>query len=982
MSKWLTAGGKEVSKLVKDPTWQRLRESFVGTWKKTPEENVRKLKHFLGENPSESKLRIVLNYLTGSGFRSGNIKNKSADALREWVRKKLAIKREALAEKYIAGTSVRVSNEPLDFDKLYNKVFRITYNSGNKNQEGWSIVTPLNGEAWNWDRPKEDDPTFQQAKANIKANFNSLENHKYNQIYDTAVQLELKKEAFHKFCDTEEAKLRAKFAKVPNKIPGGLAKNKSISDFLTKWNISEESFQDKVNAGIKIELEHTSDATIAEEIAFDHLWENINYYENLAKMEKKASFAPTKITLYDFPWQSLRTDLNFYTYDDTVKSVERVKKYVGNEKDISKVWRALNLMAATRMGFSGVKKLIKSKEKMADRDKRDKYVQQYREHLTSVYAELKADGKKVHVPSEEELLDQLKKVPKEDFDRVLASLTLRYENAVAGKTPSGAVGGGTRPELKYYLSLMHKVKGPKKAIKAAAKRAFVDFDGTIAKDDVPFPQIGKEMPGAREALQKLKDLGYKIVIYSVRANSQFGKKQILDWLEAHSIPFDELSNPKPNYDLLIDDKALQIGHGRSWEDVLSEVELRQKASKHAEVPATEAKKIGQEILKVAKPHLTKYEFVGALRRKTATVRDVDILAIGNLPEVAKVLDQKFQVKPTAVGKSILRFLYKEVVIDFFFVPDEEAWGAALLYRTGPDISNIAMRKKAKNKGWKLNEHGLFDETGKLIASKTEEEIYKALDMRYLTPEERQKEFIKEAAMEHKEGVGALIKNKQGKILALWHNRLSAWSIPVGHVDPGEDPETAMKREVKEEVNIDVLKAKLVGKFDSVYEEDGQKNSYTNYLYEVLDWTGEVANNEPTMHETVTWMSPDTLANLKDTTDLTSRGLPGTLPEAVTASKAVSTSIPVQIPVVLDFFPGRQLRPREDAKSRGKGPDSAENSTTWNLPKNDNAPTEPERIHPPIGTKPDMHGSPEQYLGKPWFDYPTESAPSTGSEERE
>jgi len=92
------AGGKEVVELVKDPTWQKLRESFVGTWKKTPDENVRRLKQFLGTNPSIDKLRIVLNYLTCSGFRTGNIKHAGADKLRDWVRNRLAEKREKLKQ--------------------------------------------------------------------------------------------------------------------------------------------------------------------------------------------------------------------------------------------------------------------------------------------------------------------------------------------------------------------------------------------------------------------------------------------------------------------------------------------------------------------------------------------------------------------------------------------------------------------------------------------------------------------------------------------------------------------------------------------------------------------------------------------------------------------------------------------------------------------------------------------------------------------
>jgi hypothetical protein len=37
--------------------------------------------------------------------------------------------------------------------------------------------------------------------------------------------------------------------------------------------------------GIKVEMEHTTDVRIATEIAMDHLWEDINYYEKLASIE-------------------------------------------------------------------------------------------------------------------------------------------------------------------------------------------------------------------------------------------------------------------------------------------------------------------------------------------------------------------------------------------------------------------------------------------------------------------------------------------------------------------------------------------------------------------------------------------------------------------------------------------------------------------------------------------------------------------------
>ena len=66
---------KPIQQLVKRKDWQDLRKSFLGTWNKTPHNNVKTLRSWLGniEITDNDKLRITLNYLTGSGFRSHTI---------------------------------------------------------------------------------------------------------------------------------------------------------------------------------------------------------------------------------------------------------------------------------------------------------------------------------------------------------------------------------------------------------------------------------------------------------------------------------------------------------------------------------------------------------------------------------------------------------------------------------------------------------------------------------------------------------------------------------------------------------------------------------------------------------------------------------------------------------------------------------------------------------------------------------------------
>lgn len=61
-----------------------------------------------------------------------------------------------------------------------------------------------------------------------------------------------------------------------DQIPGGLADNKTNKDFDPK----------AIKRGEKVELEHTSNKRIADEIARDHLTEDPKYYQKLATIEK------------------------------------------------------------------------------------------------------------------------------------------------------------------------------------------------------------------------------------------------------------------------------------------------------------------------------------------------------------------------------------------------------------------------------------------------------------------------------------------------------------------------------------------------------------------------------------------------------------------------------------------------------------------------------------------------------------------------
>jgi len=80
----------------------------------------------------------------------------------------------------------------------------------------------------------------------------------------------------------------------------------------------------------------------------------------------------------------------------------------------------------------------------------------------------------------------------------------------------------------------------------------------------------------------------------------------------------------------------------------------------------------------------------------------------------------------------------------------DAWGAALMYFTGSKDHNVVLRGLARDKGLTLNEYGLFPDPEaerdqappqsrgvKAIASRSEEEIFKALGVAWVPPEIRE-----------------------------------------------------------------------------------------------------------------------------------------------------------------------------------------------------------------------------------------------------
>ena len=138
------------------------------------------------------------------------------------------------------------------------------------------------------------------------------------------------------------------------------------------------------------------------------------------------------------------------------------------------------------------------------------------------------------------------------------------------------------------------------------------------------------------------------------------------------------------------------------------------------------------------PGVRRVQAAGSLRRGKETVGDLDILVSAGLGSA--VLDEFLKYDAIkeilAHGPTKLSLLLEVgIQLDLRLLP-ADSFGAGLHYFTGSQQHNIAMRRRAQERGLKLNEYGLF-KGGEKIAGEKEEDIFQELGLSYIPPELRE-----------------------------------------------------------------------------------------------------------------------------------------------------------------------------------------------------------------------------------------------------
>jgi DNA polymerase (family X) len=138
---------------------------------------------------------------------------------------------------------------------------------------------------------------------------------------------------------------------------------------------------------------------------------------------------------------------------------------------------------------------------------------------------------------------------------------------------------------------------------------------------------------------------------------------------------------------------------------------------------------------------------GSLRRGRETIGDIDLLVTmrpghdkqKDIDAVAAHVLKYPEIKQElAHGENKVSFILHEGLQVDVRLLEKKNFGAALLYFTGSKAHNVALRGRANEMGWTLNEYALTTlKGGKVVASKTEEEIYAKLKLAYIEPELRE-----------------------------------------------------------------------------------------------------------------------------------------------------------------------------------------------------------------------------------------------------
>lgn len=256
---------------------------------------------------------------------------------------------------------------------------------------------------------------------------------------------------------------------------------------------------------------------------------------------------------------------------------------------------------------------------------------------------------------------------------------------------------------------------------ASRIREYVDR-GSIAKLD----ELRRRHPGSKRQLLDVPGIGPRTV---QRLEDELGIRDIESLAEA-------VENGRVSALPGLGEKS--VGKLRRAIDDLG------LASKQRRVPIAVAFPVAERLVTTLRDleSVLEAQYAGSVRRFTEDVGDVDILVASHdaspASEVLSTHPDVAEVIGSGRTKTSVR-THQGLQVDLRVVPPE-SYGAALVYFTGSKAHNIRLRQRALQRGWTMNEYGFAPRDGDGTSAPTaasEEEVYRALGLDWITPELRE-----------------------------------------------------------------------------------------------------------------------------------------------------------------------------------------------------------------------------------------------------
>ena len=147
--------------------------------------------------------------------------------------------------------------------------------------------------------------------------------------------------------------------------------------------------------------------------------------------------------------------------------------------------------------------------------------------------------------------------------------------------------------------------------------------------------------------------------------------------------------------------------------------------------------------------MQRIELAGSVRRRRATIGDLDVLVASDDPRpvLDRFVSNKLVDEVISQGElaSSVRLHSRQQVDLRVLAP--ESFGAALHYFTGSARHNVAIRGRARRMGLRVNEHGVYSADGeqRIVTCEREEQVFEAVGLPWIAPELREDDGEIEAA---------------------------------------------------------------------------------------------------------------------------------------------------------------------------------------------------------------------------------------------